>query len=219
MNKFNTSVSFLLTLNPVLVYSVLFGVLILCGFGLPLPEDIVLIIGGYLAYEELLNVHIMTAVGLTGVLIGDSTIFFLGRRFGPVLLKHKYISRLVTEEKISKAQKYMHKYGNRIFFIARFLPGLRSPVFFTGGSLQTRFHIFFLYDGFAAIISVPVWVYSAYYGGEYIYKVIQVGRNAQTFIIASILLVIIIKIYFHYRSVAKKKIEKNKLETKRGVER
>lgn len=182
-----------------MVYSVLFFILILCGFGLPLPEDIVLITGGYLAYEELLNVHVMTAVGLVGVLAGDSIMFTLGRKYGTVLLTKEFVKKIITPDKIKKAQKYLAKYGNRIFFIARFLPGLRSPIFFTGGSLKVPFYIFFCYDALAALLSVPIWVYSAYYGGEYIYKVISIGRSAQAIIFGIIVLFVAIQIYRYYK--------------------
>ncbi|MBF0359830.1 MAG: DedA family protein [Oligoflexia bacterium] len=214
INKFNQNVTFLLSLNPISVYFVLFGILILCGFGLPVPEDIILITGGYLAYEDLLNEHVMCVLGLAGVLIGDSTMFLLGRRFGPLVLENKYISKIITKDKISKAQKYLSKYGNKIFFIARFLPGLRSPIFFTGGTLKIPFYVFFMYDSFAALISVPVWVYAAFYGGEYIYKVITWGRDAQMLVLFIIICFVSYKVYTIYKKQKKKKREKEERKGK-----
>lgn len=209
-NKFSTGVSFLLGLSPLSVYLMLLGILILCGFGLPIPEDIILITGGYLAYEDLLNVHVMNLVGLVGVLLGDSTMFLLGKKYGQVLLSNEYVSKVITHDKVEKAKDYVQKYGNRIFFIARFLPGLRSPIFFTGGTLKSNFFIFFLYDGLAALISVPVWVYSAYYFGEYIYKVIVYARNAQAFILGTIFLVIFYKLFHYYRNYRNKNKNRNR---------
>jgi len=55
---------------------------LLCGFGLPVPEDITLVSGGVISGLDLANPHIMLAVGLAGVLIGDSTMFLGGRIFG-----------------------------------------------------------------------------------------------------------------------------------------
>ncbi|MBF0313800.1 MAG: DedA family protein [Oligoflexia bacterium] len=217
--NFENAVDIMVSLGPFTNYSILFGVLILCGFGLPLPEDIVLIIGGYLSYFDFLNVHIMVLVGLAGVLLGDSIMFFLGRRYGPALLNHRYLSRIVTPDKIKRAQININKYGNRIFFIARFLPGLRSPIFFTGGTLKTRFYIFFAYDGIAALLSVPLWVYSAYYGGEYIYRVIQIGKNAQVFILGLILLIVGVQIFLYYRNVkAKQREQQNRHSLKKENE-
>jgi len=50
-------------------------------------------------------------------------------------------------------------------FVARFLPGLRTPVFFSAGmSRRVPFSTWLLMDGFAAVISVPIWVYLGYFG-------------------------------------------------------
>jgi membrane protein DedA with SNARE-associated domain len=52
-------------------------------------------------------------------------------------------------------------------FVARFLPGLRTPVFFSAGmSHRVSFATWFLMDGFAALISVPIWVYLGYFGAQ-----------------------------------------------------
>ena len=50
-------------------YIAVFGILILCGFGLPVPEDITLVSGGVISGLGMTNPHTMLAVGLAGVLI------------------------------------------------------------------------------------------------------------------------------------------------------
>src|ERR1700682_2328937 len=52
-------------------YLVIFGVLVACGLGVPLPEDISLLTGGFLAYLEVANLFAMMAVGFVGILCGD----------------------------------------------------------------------------------------------------------------------------------------------------
>ena len=63
-------------------YLIIFGVLVLCGLGLPLPEDLSLIFGGYLAYNGAVRLPVMIAVGFVGILCGDSLIYLAGRRVG-----------------------------------------------------------------------------------------------------------------------------------------
>ena len=59
------------------------------------------------------------------------------------------------------------RYGNRLLFFARFLPGLRTPVYIiTGITRRVGFVRFLLIDFFAAIISVPIWVYLGHHGAE-----------------------------------------------------
>ena len=53
-------------------YLAVFGVLLLCGFGLPIPEDISLLAGGIISGMEYTNVHLMVLIGFVGVMVGDT---------------------------------------------------------------------------------------------------------------------------------------------------
>ena len=63
-------------------YVTVFGILVACGLGVPLPEDISLILGGFLAHKGAANLTVMMVVGFLGILVGDSLIFYAGRRLG-----------------------------------------------------------------------------------------------------------------------------------------
>ena len=146
-------------------YFAVFSILILCGFGLPVPEDISLVAGGVISAIGDTNVHIMFAVGMAGVLIGDTTIFLIGHNYGNRALNNKWISKIITPHRFERVQEKFEKYGKSVVFVARFMPGLRMPIYFTAGMTNKVGLVrFFLMDFFAAIISVPVWVYLGYYG-------------------------------------------------------
>ena len=59
-------------------YLAVFTILLICGFGVPIPEDISLVAGGVISGLGYANVHVMCAVGITGVLAGDSLMFMVG---------------------------------------------------------------------------------------------------------------------------------------------
>lgn len=142
-----------------LSYYVMFAILILCGFGLPMPEDIVLIAGGMLASQNITHFKIVVAVCLAGVLGGDSAVFMIGRKFGPALKAKKFFRRIVSKKMDKRVDSIIQKYGDKVIFMARFMPGLRTPIFMTCGIYQVRYWKFLALDGFAALISVPIWVY------------------------------------------------------------
>ena len=148
-------------------YWAVFVMLLICGFGIPVPEDVTLVTGGVIAGLGHADVHTMFAVGMAGVLIGDGTMFILGRSFGPRIIRLPLFHRVLTPERFEKAQTAFHKYGKWVMFVARFLPGLRTPVFFSAGmSHRVTFLTWLLMDGFAALISVPIWVYLGYFGAQ-----------------------------------------------------
>ena len=59
-------------------YGGIFIVLLLCGIGLPLPEDIPIIVSGYLVHLGAIDFGFALAVNFAGVLIGDMIIFSIG---------------------------------------------------------------------------------------------------------------------------------------------
>lgn len=148
-------------------YVAVFLVLVLCGFGIPIPEDVTLVAGGVISGLGYTNVHIMFAVGMAGVLVGDGIMFLLGKYYGQRILRFKPVARLMPPKRYAQVQQKFDQYGNRVLFVARFLPGLRSPIFLTAGmSGRISFWQWLAMDGFAALISVPVWVYLGNFGAE-----------------------------------------------------
>jgi membrane protein DedA with SNARE-associated domain len=148
-------------------YLAVFLVLLICGMGVPIPEDITLVAGGVISGLGYSNVHVMFGVGMAGVLLGDLTMFMIGRHFGERALRWRWIAFILTPERRVQVQEKFDRYGIRLVFIARFLPGLRSPVFIVAGwSRRVTLPKFLLLDGFAALISVPFWVYLGYYGAD-----------------------------------------------------
>ncbi len=136
-----------------------FGVLILCGLGLPVPEDIVLVSAGALGEIDGRSWLEVSAVMYAGVMLGDSTIFFAGRYFGARLRTSRWFQRYFSAKKQSKVEDLFERYHSWVLFVGRFLPGLRAPIFFTAGSTRVKFWKFFFFDGLAALISVPFFVW------------------------------------------------------------
>jgi membrane protein DedA with SNARE-associated domain len=136
-----------------------FILLLLCGCGLPLPEDIVLVAAGMLAQDDGRSWIPVAMLMYAGVLGGDSIIFLLGRRYGTRLLAWQGTHHLFPPRKQAKVQQLFERHGSMVLFIARFLPGLRAPIFSSAGAMKVRFLKFVVYDGVAALVSVPVFVW------------------------------------------------------------
>ena len=149
-------------------WAVLF-VLIICGFGVPIPEDITLVSGGVIAglYPESVNSHLMLVVSMIGVLAGDSTMYWLGRIYGTRILRFRPMRKIVTLERLKMVREKFDQYGNRVLFVARFLPGLRAPIYMVSGITRRVSYTRFVFIDFcAAIISVPIWVYLGEFGAK-----------------------------------------------------
>ncbi len=162
-------------------YFAVFFVLLFCGFGIPIPEDVTLVAGGIISGLGYANEHTMFVVGMAGVLAGDSIMFMIGRLYGPKVRRIRLVRRILTPARFRAVQEKFARYGNWVLFVARFLPGLRTPIFLTAGmSRRISFWRFLVLDGFAALISVPLWVYLGYFGAynrEWLLTMVHRGQN------------------------------------------
>lgn len=184
-------------------YVAVFIALMICGAGLPLPEDITLVAGGVIAGLGYANVHAMFALAMFGVLLGDCAIFLLGHHYGARMLKWRLVARVLTPSRYAKVQEKFARYGNRMLFIARFLPGMRTTVYLTAGtSHRVSFLRFLLIDGLAALISVPFWVYLGYFGADnhaWLEKWVRRGQGSLWALVGLLLLTLLALWWRHRR--------------------
>jgi membrane protein DedA with SNARE-associated domain len=171
--------------------SVVFLILVLCGFGLPMPEDVVLVTGGVIAWlasplDEVSvramahdrGLQAMVALGVGGILAGDSAIYWLGRRLGTHIAEHRFLRRVVPPEKMERVETLLRRRGRIVVMVARFLPGLRAPTYFTVGHSRLPFWQFIVFDGLAAIVSAPLWVCLGFWFGS---DIERAAREASRF--------------------------------------
>jgi membrane protein DedA with SNARE-associated domain len=157
-----------------------FGVLLLCGLGIPIPEDIPLIAAGYLIHIHETTWATAIAVGLAGVLIGDSVIFYMGHKLGKKLLKSRLVMFFTTPKRILRIKAYYRRFGQKIIFAGRFMPGLRAPIFFVAGSSGVKYSKFVAFDGMAALVSVPVWLFLGSHFGDTIDSLLKEVQRGKT---------------------------------------
>jgi membrane protein DedA with SNARE-associated domain len=166
-------------MTPTGAYLWLTGILLLCGIGLPIPEDISLIAAGYFSYKGVLHIHAAFAACFAAVLVGDSLAFLLGYAGGRRLLASSLAQRYFTPKRQRRVRAYFRKFGSKVVILARFTPGLRFSIFFSAGMLHVRPSIFIFYDFMAAAVSVPVLVYVAWFCGGQIDRVISYARRTE----------------------------------------
>jgi len=130
--------------------------LVLTAVGLPIPEDLSLLVAGALARTGNAALPEAILVGYVGVLTGDCIVWTLGRRTG-LNPKSGWLGRLFGPEKTARMQRFYDRMGPWTVVVCRQLPGLRFPAFFFAGATGMSLRRFLLLDGLAAIITVSVW--------------------------------------------------------------
>ncbi|MCC6671954.1 MAG: DedA family protein [Planctomycetes bacterium] len=151
--------------SPYLGVAVIF---VLCGLGLPLPEEITLVAAGYICFKELAEWPRMMAVCALAILAGDLIPFFLGRVFGPRLLRLRPMRLLFHKRRLEKFDKWFRRRGDLVIFFARFVPGIRVVAFFTAGTMKMGLVRFVLLDLLGVVLVVPLFVYIGVHFGSVI---------------------------------------------------
>ena len=185
-------------------YAAVFGLLLAAGFGFPLPEDVPLIAGGVLAWlasplEQVTlagmfadhGFQAMVGVGMAGILVGDSVIYFAGRGIGRRVAEVWPFRTLVTPEKLERVERLLRQRGKVVVVVARFLPGLRAPTYFTVGHSRVPFWEFLLFDGLAALLSAPLWVALGFWFGDDIERAARAGSQFGGYILAAVITVVV----------------------------
>lgn len=192
-------------------YFAIFLVMMLTGAGLPIPEEVPIIAAGIASAHGRLIPWLAFACCLAGALIGDCIMYYLGYHFGRGILKdHRWFARFLTPEREAQIEDKFRKHGLGVFFVARFLVGLRSPVYITVGILRVSFRRFLLIDLVCATIVVGTFFSLTYFYGKEItawVKRAEVGLS-----IAVVLLVLAFGIYFWRRHVRKQSKTKGESE-------
>jgi membrane protein DedA with SNARE-associated domain len=190
-------ITFLAGFSGPAAYAAILGILLACGLGLPVPEDITLIAAGMLAALKSISLFGAMLTGFAGVLAGDCILFFVGRKFGARVFLLPFFRTIFTESRIAIARRRVLSNSKFICFTARFLPGLRAPIFLTSGVMGVSPIIFILLDGTAALISVPLWVYLGWILGDNLDHALATALRAQKFVL--IIMVVVVSSYGFYK--------------------
>jgi membrane protein DedA with SNARE-associated domain len=171
--------NFLKNFHGPAVYVGVFFILITCGLGVPLPEDVPLIAGGYLVARTG-SLPLMIATGLAGILIGDSMIFRAGQTYGEKLLETR-LGRHIPGERVQRTIHLFERHGPKFIIAARFVPGLRAVTFFVAGTTGVPFWKFLLFDGLAACVSAPAWVVLGWWARKHnmIHRAMRISTRAE----------------------------------------
>lgn len=165
--------------DPFVVYAAIIALMFLSSFGLPVPEEVVLISAGLVSYLSLrTDLHplieggsrvsplVTACVAFAAVFVSDLLVFFIGRRAGPAVLEHRFVARVLQAEAQTRIRGWTERYGAWASGIFRFTPGLRFPGHLSCGAMGLAPWKFVLVDGLAALFSVPSQVLVVAYFGE-----------------------------------------------------
>jgi len=167
-------------------YALTFGLLLACGIGAPMNEDIVLLVAASLTLNHIMEPVPLMVVSWFGLLAGDALIFHWGYRYGARLLQWRWFARIVPPQRLQGFQERVQRGGPAYIFVIRFLPGIRTALFFAAGMMKIPYRTFFLYDGLAAVIELPVLVYGVRFVGGHWQQILEMLKEGQVWLLGAL---------------------------------
>jgi membrane protein DedA with SNARE-associated domain len=147
---------------------VIFLLIMLEDFGIPVPGETILIAGAIYAGAGRLNIVAVGIVGFIAAIIGDNIGFAIGHFGGRALALRwgKYV--FLTEERLDKAQAFFDRRGAIVITFARFVEGLRQANGIIAGITGMHWRRFLVFNALGAALWVGTWVSLGYLAGDHI---------------------------------------------------
>jgi len=182
----------------------LFAVVLLESFGIPLPGETALIAFGVLASQGHHSIVWVIVLAAAGAIIGDNLGYWLiGRWGGRELFERWGFLRRYSERFLPAAERLMAKHGGKTVFFGRFVTVLRYTAAWVAGIGRMNWWKFLFWNAAGGIIWATAVGLVAYYAGHAAADAIQrYGIYAAAGIVAALLVVLFATDY------GKKRLEK-----------
>jgi membrane protein DedA with SNARE-associated domain len=167
-------------------YLAIVFVLALTGAGLPIPEELVIVSAGVSSSPSVgrLDPGFALLACLAGALIGDCIMYGIGRGLGRTRLRrHRWFTRLIHADREERMERVVQRHGLKVFLLARFLVGVRAPVYLAMGILRVDFRRFLLCDATCGMLVVSVFFFLSYFFGGWVGILIRDSQFAATGIV------------------------------------
>ncbi|MGE5272839.1 MAG: DedA family protein [Verrucomicrobiota bacterium] len=129
------------------------------------PSETAVITAGVVASAGDLTLGIVIPAAALGAFLGDNTAYLIGRRFGSRATE-RFFSSDKAKRRVAWAHDQLRERGGELIVVARFIPGGRTVVTLSAGTLEFPWHRFVVFDAIAAVIWALYASLLGYFGGK-----------------------------------------------------
>jgi len=145
----------------------LFLVVMIESFGVPLPGETALILFGVLAAQGHYNIAVVIAVAAAAAIVGDNLGYWIiGRWGGRRLFERWGWLKRYSERVLPRAEDLMAKHGGKTVFFGRFITVLRYTAAWIAGLGRMHWARFLFWNAAGGIAWATLVGLVAFYGGK-----------------------------------------------------
>jgi membrane protein DedA with SNARE-associated domain len=145
----------------------LFVVVMLESFGIPLPGETALIFFGVLASKHDYSITSVIAVAASAAIVGDNLGYWvIGRLGGRALFRRNRWLKRWSDSVLPRAERIMQRHGGKTVFFGRFVAILRFTAAWVAGLGRMPWWRFLFWNAAGGIAWAVLVGLVAYYGGS-----------------------------------------------------
>ena len=129
------------------------------------PSEAAVITAGVVAATGGMNLELVILAAAVGAFLGDNTAYLLGYRFGPQARKKLFHGKK-SQRSLEWADRQLNKRGGELIAVARFIPGGRTAVTLSAGTLHFPWRRFAVFDVIAAVLWAVYAALLGFFGGQ-----------------------------------------------------
>lgn len=174
----------------------------------PIPSELIMPLAGFtVARGEMAFVPVVIS-GVVGTLLGALLWYFAGLWLGRDRIK-RWMNRHgkwagLSGADVDKAQGWFRRYGNRMVFVGRLIPGVRTFISVPAGTTEMHFVPFLIYTTLGTLIWTLLLTYAGYLLGENYQLVEEYLGPISKIIVVALLLLLGFWLYKRWRYVQQK---------------
>ena len=158
----------LATAGPVMVWVIVLAfVFVECAFiiGLFLPGDSLLFTAGVVLSQrdDPVNAFALAAAAVLVAVVGNQIGYYIGRQTGTTLVGRPG-ARVLTQERLYRAQEFLDRHGWWSVVLARWIPWIRTLAPIVAGAARMDSRRYLASTAVGAVLWVPALVLAGYYG-------------------------------------------------------
>ena len=179
-------------------YVALLLLLFLGEIGFPFPEDMILILSGFLIAQGVTKWLPTLLVVYSGLLMTDFSLYLVGRKYGRRVVEHKRFQRIISPERLSKLEEKFKKWGIWVVLVGRHLLGVRAQIFLGAGVLRMSALKFLIADAISAVFTAGIMIGIGYWGGDSIEALKKDTTRIEHYAVLALVLLVVTWLVFRY---------------------
>ncbi len=171
------------------------------GYAIPIPEEILLVLGGFLAAGHIASLSKVILVSFLGAVFGDIVIYYLSGHGSRFAARHRHRMHGTL---FGWYLRHVEENPARTIFLSRFIIGMRFLNPLVAGLLKIDWRIFVPAAAASAALYVPAVVLLGYYFHNQIHMVIRILESVRHYIILSLIVLTIIFVILFFKNLIQK---------------